>query len=85
MSRKQKAAPAAGEKKYTVYGTIAVSVCTVVTANSPEQALERAQARGVKSLCHQCVGGDYDVEWSLQDGLNGDVETGEAGDVEEGG
>lgn len=83
MLRKRKE-PTPGKRRYVVYGVLHVGVVTVVDAASADEAKElAADSRDTQSLCHQCVGGDYHEEWSLCDGLNGEVEVGDA-EVEDG-
>jgi hypothetical protein len=51
--------------KYTFSVEATITLCTEVEADSLEEAVAKAQDRGVQSLCHQCADGHYPTRWSL--------------------
>lgn len=48
---------------FRIYGTMTISVSTVVDASTKKKALEIAAERGVIRLCCQCSGGNDQEEW----------------------
>jgi hypothetical protein len=66
----------AERREYVVCGTLHVGVFTRVMAETEQEAMEIAGARGVVSLCHRCGGSSAEAlsKWSLSDGLDGEVD-----------
>lgn len=64
-------------KKFTVWGTIVIGAYTEVEAESEEAAIEIAEGRGVKHLCHRCDGsnnGESKRMWCFSNAGDAEVE-----------
>jgi hypothetical protein len=69
-------------KRYRLSAQVTISVSTVVDAESPEAAIEEAENRSMVSLCHQCAGGEEEVEWITSGELDGEPQRVEATEEE---
>lgn len=69
---KRRAVPE-GKKRYSVGGTLTISVHTEVVARTPEEARELAAEHGIMSLCHSCASGSPSEEWVTSGELDGDM------------
>ena len=56
---------------YVVNAKLTISVMTRVEATSAEEAKDIADSYCVQTLCHQCSGGNPDVEWTVGGDLDG--------------
>lgn len=62
----------AKKKKFTVSGTLTISVSTEVEASSAKEAIAIASGRDIVRLCHQCARGDPDAEFITSGELDGE-------------
>lgn len=69
------------KRRYTVVGEVTISMHVEVEASSPEEAIERAEAAPMMSLCHQCGRGEPD-EWSTSGEFDGEPTNLEAEEIE---
>lgn len=60
--------------KYRLSAMVTISMIKVVDADSEKQALLMSNDLTVPALCHQCscAGENYDDEWQLSGGLDGE-------------
>jgi hypothetical protein len=60
--------------KYRVTSCVTISVATVIEAETPEIAMELAEARSVADICASCQDQDAESEWVPDSGMDGEID-----------